>query len=38
MRTEIQVGTPQLVIHAGDTVWAAGPDGQLGPGLGLLDR
>jgi glycogen debranching enzyme len=29
MRTEIQVGTPQLVIHDGDTVWAAGPDGQL---------
>ncbi len=29
MRTQIQVGNPQLVIHEGDTVWAAGPDGQV---------
>src|ERR1700683_5141778 len=28
MRTEIQVGTPQLVIHEGDTEWTAAPDGQ----------
>ena len=29
MSLEIQVGTPQLVIHQGETVWLAGPDGQL---------
>jgi glycogen debranching enzyme len=29
MALEISVGDPQLVIHQGDTVWAADPDGQL---------
>jgi glycogen debranching enzyme len=29
MRAEIQIGTPQLVIHEGETVWAAEADGQL---------
>jgi glycogen debranching enzyme len=32
MRTEIQIGTPQLVIHEGETVWAAEADGQLDNG------
>ena len=40
MNLEIQVGTPQLAIHQGDTVWLADPDGQLTPGSerGLLFR
>ena len=40
MNLEIQVGTPQLTIHQGETVWLADPDGQLTPGSerGLLFR
>jgi glycogen debranching enzyme len=38
MPLEVTVGPPQLVIHHGQTVWAADPDGQLTPNskLGLL--
>ena len=40
MNLEIQVGTPHLAIHQGETVWLADPDGQLTPGSerGLLFR
>jgi glycogen debranching enzyme len=40
MNLEIQVGTPHLTIHQGETVWLADPDGQLTPGSerGLLFR
>jgi glycogen debranching enzyme len=30
MSIEIQIGSPHLVIHQGETVWLADPDGQLG--------
>jgi glycogen debranching enzyme len=40
MSLEIQVGTPHLVIHQGETVWLADPDGQVSPDTerGLLFR
>jgi glycogen debranching enzyme len=40
MNLEIQVGTPHLAIHQGETVWLADPDGQLtrGSERGLLFR
>jgi glycogen debranching enzyme len=40
MSLEVQVGTPHLAIHQGETVWLAGPDGQLthGSERGLLFR
>ena len=40
MNLEIQVGTPHLAIHQGQTVWLSDPDGQLTPGSerGLLFR
>jgi len=40
MNLEIQVGTPHLAIHHGETVWLADPDGQLASGSerGLLFR
>ena len=40
MSLEVQVGTPHLTIHEGQTVWLADPDGQLAPGgeRGLLFR
>ncbi len=40
MSLEIQVGTPHLTIHQGQTVWLSDPDGQLTPGSarGLLFR
>ena len=40
MSLEVQVGTPHLAIHQGQTVWLADPDGQLTPGgeRGLLFR
>ena len=40
MNLEVQVGTPHLAIHQGETVWLAEPDGQLTAGSerGLLFR
>ncbi len=40
MSLEVQVGTPHLAIHQGQTVWLSDPDGQLVPGTerGLLFR
>ncbi len=40
MSLEVQVGTPHLAIHQGETVWLADPDGQLTPNTdrGLLFR
>jgi glycogen debranching enzyme len=40
MTLEIQVGTPQLAIHQGETVWLTDPDGQVQreSGRGLLFR
>jgi glycogen debranching enzyme len=40
MSLQITIGSPQLVIHQAETVWAADPDGQLGSDSerGLLFR
>ncbi|MBN8888811.1 MAG: amylo-alpha-1,6-glucosidase [Rhodospirillales bacterium 70-18] len=40
MPLQITVGPPQLIVHAGQTVWASEPDGQLADsdGKGLMFR